>query len=155
MPPVCKFYLRGCCKFGSGCKFDHPGEQTSEIKGFSFNAALNQTTANSFSFTRALELTQTEQNHDIDMTDMTFFRSQPSIFQPQPVFQNNNLATFGKQIETYQPTQSSYPTLSNISQTNAEPIVELDYSQSERLAYSNPDFEFRKIPIKPPPHNGR
>lgn len=64
MPAVCRFYLKGNCRYGSNCKFEHPGENdyyedevdpaysrqqnqyqqssTPSSGGFSFAKALNQ-----------------------------------------------------------------------------------------------------------------
>ena len=61
MPAVCRFYLKGYCRYGKNCKFEHPGEENYELPGgFSFTKALEETrnaqrtTVSEFSFTKAL-----------------------------------------------------------------------------------------------------
>lgn len=80
--PVCRFFLKGYCRYGSNCRFDHPGEsgyneddkqQTSS--NFSFRAALNNSSSNnnigSFSFIQALQQGNQNSTFSADDVDMS------------------------------------------------------------------------------------
>lgn len=92
MPAVCRFYLKGYCRYGKNCRFEHPGEQTgfqdntlSVTSNFSFATALSDIVPNNpllnrdttsgvegFSFTRALQTTGQDFSfnaHDVDMSE--------------------------------------------------------------------------------------
>ena len=67
MPAVCRFFIKGHCRYGRNCRFEHLGENdhldNNQSGGFSFARALEetrgpftQTASTDFSFTQALNL---------------------------------------------------------------------------------------------------
>lgn len=97
MPAVCRFYLKGYCRYGRNCRFEHPGEQSgyqntntkindsSVATNFSFTSALREVAPNypllarspppsatNFSFTQALQSighNVSIANNDVDMSE--------------------------------------------------------------------------------------
>lgn len=156
MPSVCRFYLKGYCRYGRNCKFEHPGENsypqqdayttnTTNSTSFSFKSALSTIAPTStlirslnnsgdskagqgggFSFTRALQATSTTFDaNDVDMLD--------TIYQPEQV------ATFSN--PTFSDPTFSDPTFSDPS----------SLYPTEIACFEKDRFEFRKIPVRPPP----
>lgn len=160
MPAVCKFFIKGHCRFGSNCKFLHPKPETN--KTFSFTAALNETSQNysfraptnsNFSFTQALE--QTRNVFDVDMLDEPLLSG--SIFQ-KPSFQGNFVDIPQQPILfSHQPHPHLQPHTQYQPQQikQQQPSRQIEYSEAELRAYASSEFEFRKIPVRPPPENGR
>lgn len=123
MPAVCRFFLKGNCRYGVNCRYYHPGEHDNESKNsqqsqqFSFLAALNKTREQEQpQFTSGFSFTQTfnqihQHHHDVDMNDIPILTINQSVPVAQPV---------------------------------------LEYTEEELEAYAKPQFEFRRIPIRPP-----
>lgn len=211
MPAVCKFFLKGYCRYGKNCRFLHPGEndysneEASATTNFSFKSALNNITqqnsiedfgpsaktTSSFSFTRALEATSPGFNTFSSIGSQSFgipyvneFENRaisfggPSIFQqqhqptvspfgPQQTISNPSTNIFGThynsshQVNNFSNSgsfisyQAPIVTQSNNNLLNPDDIDmsegKEDISQVELKAYTSDRFEFRKIPIRPPP----
>lgn len=202
MPAVCRFYLKGYCRYGKNCRFEHPGENRSG-GDFSFAKALEEETTNtsSFSFTKALEETTPHhfnQQRQHAFQPQQFYQSTPY----QSIFKNNNQTPFFN-TSLQQPQQQhqfsvtlnnpTSPTYSNTayyhhhqqrqkqqipfggghndiitnfsfaqaaapandtlfeSFTEAQPEVQL--TELELKAYKDDKFQFRLIPVRPPPAN--
>lgn len=121
MPPVCRFYLKGNCRYGQNCRFEHPGENAPS-SGFSFTKALEDTPissspASGFSFTKALESTtpsgfgnsfigsnqhynqfqQPQLQHNINFSTPIFGRPPDNLSFPEFSFSNavNQSSNFG------------------------------------------------------------
>lgn len=202
MPAVCRFYLKGYCRYGQNCRFEHPGEnslssQEQPLTNFSFKTALSNIgfsqlaqpeppSATGFSFTRALQATSNVD--DVDMSEGllldTSRYSNPlgSIFgspanstqQQQSSFsgfasQTQSISTFNQPqqvnqtslfhtVNYSQPTDLSSTAITNrntsSSQKDKENLIfsELQsLDQKELKAFENNKFEFRNIPVRPPP----
>ena len=175
MPPVCRFYLKGYCRFGRDCKFEHPGEHQESTGGFSFTRALEETapsrvTSNSigFNFTKALEETTTSaadtssfsftrvlaetanQNNHIGFlghSNFTNHNSQPISFistQPQPQLPAQPQGNFFGQVQRFDEVDMR-------SNEIAGNDTSINLTEKELQAYRAEKFQFRRIPVRPPP----
>lgn len=143
MPAVCRFYIKGYCRYGRNCRFEHPGESKDVVgnTSFSFKAALNESSGGAtggFSFTRALETIRTNPNPivDVDMSDVANFSTTTGPTQ----FNSSSFAsTLPLQTQQLTPATSQY--YSKVS----------DLDEAEVKAFEKSTFAFRAIPIKPPP----
>lgn len=179
MPPVCKFFLKGYCRYGRNCRFEHPGENT-PASGFSFTKALEDTTITNssplqkgFSFTKALESTT-------NFSDSNFIGVVPSknVHFSTPIFggsppeninftgfsfagQANQVTSFNNSASFFKPYETTLQQPSNLF--NADDIdmraplevieeqVELKLTEAELKAFQSEKFQFRLIPVRPPP----
>lgn len=129
MPAVCRFFLKGFCRYGRDCRFAHPGENEGPTSpsggggGFSFTKALEKVSTSTattnlpqqgFSFTRALQFAG-----------------------------NSGLPPAPAPIASYEDIE--------IDMESSE--VEAQLNDLEIKAYQGEKFTFRLIPIRPPPRH--
>lgn len=171
MAPVCKFFIKGYCKFGDRCRFEHPGEDpissTAQDRqsGFSFLSALNN-------------VNQSQQVYTRDTFSFNANRSQGAFAPPASA----SSFSFTQALQTVQsrpddvemsdlkietglsfsqvprPEQIVLPPRPNpqIANNQSNPIQQ-DYvdiqslSEEELRCFQSEAFHFRKIPIRPPP----
>lgn len=118
MPPVCRYFLKGNCRYGSNCRFEHPGEYSngntrpSGAGGFSFTKALEEvsTTGPSpqgFSFTRALQGV----DNSPPFTQQYHNQAQNSSYFNQNQYSNYNNSSFGYDSSLYR-QQYNQPSVS-------------------------------------------
>lgn len=209
MPAVCRFYLKGNCRYGRSCRFEHPGEDNNDdynnksTSKFSFAKALEETTkpAN-FSFARALE-ESTYNPYPFANNQQQFYTSTPYHFNSghqqhshtgfnyphnqsvgpfsqtyhhQQQYHNNSLGNFSfvaalastnedptlrhNSLNNYA-SQSFYQDHTNkqcIDEIDMRPPGEqnrdnIDLTEVELKAYQSDKFQFRLIPIRPPPRD--
>lgn len=180
MPAVCRFYLKGYCRYGRNCRFEHPGES-------SYTNDVVEESKPSFSFKSALSSIPYQQQI-FDQTINTF----SSQFQHQPRQQEQSRThssgfSFIKALETprsrvddvdmlLEETSHQFQSFSGITPkivTNpiAVPVqvqtpaaataitVSSSHTNQEELnkeeleAFRGDKFTYRKIPIRPPPQN--
>jgi hypothetical protein len=187
MPAVCRFYLKGNCRYGKNCRFEHPGENKSS--GFSFTKALEETeTKTNFSFTKALEETTSNPTYPFVNNQQPFYSSTPynfaggqqqwqtgfnnsynqtSIFNQsyQPQYGNFANFTFATSAvapnQTYQynslvPDQTIRPGIDEIDMRltgESQSCDNIQLTELELKAYQSDKFQFRLIPIRPPPRS--
>lgn len=192
MPAVCRFYIKGYCRYGRNCRFEHPGESDyaqenssyATTTSFSFKAALNepggstsfspinftrpQSTFSSyqqpsfgcpsgFSFTRALETIKSNpvSVDDVDMSADVTSNSTTNFFNTSYQGDTIGSAPFG--VPRHSQFQSTLSTFgfdraqSAVRETNPNFSRLTDLDEAERKAYEKSVFEFRSIPLKPPP----
>lgn len=137
MPAVCRFYLKGNCRYGRNCKFEHPGENStnssSRAGGFSFTKALEEVVtgpAEGFSFTKALQETVIN-SHPFDQQyinpDTSYFR------QNQSTHFNNQSDNYFTSNDTYhynQPQHNQQQFDNSFSFTQALQTTGLDQGPS-------------------------
>lgn len=208
MPAVCRFFLKGYCRYGNNCRFEHPGEndysephqsysnaygvrdqQTATNFSFksalsnivphatSFNSNLRESRDEGFSFASAFQSVPAQNTFkavDVDMVEEIIEKAykqqllqqqqqqqqpqfgglfssspfqqqqQPSYLQPQQSFLESK-DTFG-QAPRFQDASSNITTQGKSYFSDPQ-----DLSEAELRAYERDKFEFRKIPIRPPP----
>lgn len=210
MPAVCRFYLKGYCRYGNNCRFEHPGETnysteqvTTAPTNFSFKTALSNIglghfttqqepqsppSSTGFSFLRALQASNNVD--DVDMSDGVFLNTTniqqanplggifgsaayPSQqhssftgfathqFQNQPVLgqtQSEAQSDFFSSFNINQTKEFSFASVSSLSQaspsTDKKSLIFSDpqtLSKEETEAFQGSKFNFRQIPIRPPP----
>lgn len=191
MPAVCRFYLKGNCRYGKDCRFEHPGEEKSA--GFSFTKALEETTTSntSFSFTKALEETKPQFSPYPFANQQPLYSSTPYNFNSghnQSIGFNNPYNQSSLFTATYQQQFNSTNALGNtfsfasadqstlnfnaFNNTGSSTILpsqrvdEVDMrfggehqaqssnvqlTELELKAYQSEKFQFRLIPVRPPP----
>lgn len=158
MPPICKFFVKGYCKFGDRCRFEHPGENASMLNsqggrtGFSFVSALNNVdrthraipsnnNTSGFSFTQALQTVKCRPD-DVEMSDVRIDQS----FSFAPILQSHP-------IEPLRRSQQNKQVIAN----NQSDLARQDYSDIQNLteeemrSFQGEFFNFRRIPVRPPP----
>ena len=183
MPAVCKFYLKGYCRFGRNCRFEHPGENT-PVSGFSFTKAVEETAASpasGFSFKEALESTNLNyQNCTSNPIQASQFIS--PIFYRQPETRglatgfsftqaaetsnfnsvNNSIVTnntFSSRFnQTVAPQVQFHHNPNDVDMQGGGPQENLNdesikLTEPELKAYQADRFQFRLIPVRPPPGN--
>lgn len=155
MAPVCKFFIKGYCKFGDNCRFEHPDEESNSRgkNGFSFLSALNDVShsqqsappqtnnLSGFSFTQALQTVKSKPD-DVEMSDIRIDHgiSFAPMSAPQPIVPQD-MSYLNKPIVTSHQesnTQQDYSDLQTLS-------------EEELRCFQSDYFQFRKIPIRPPP----
>jgi len=209
MPPVCRFYLKGFCRYGQNCRFEHPGEgdtheaqggfsftkaleeigapSSSSLSGFSFTKALQETNqqtlpgnfqpfsntynqanpslpyynhqtyqptpaaASGFSFSRALtEVSSINQNITFGQSDLNLFgqQQQNTFFQGQTFNQPVHRDNFYQSLDEH-----NAQVRHDASQHNIDPnqSYQQNLTELELKAYKGGKFQFRLIPIRPPP----
>lgn len=183
MPPVCRYHLKGYCRYGNNCRFEHPSAQHetsySNSTDFSFKAALseiggsigfpsiiqqrpqptfdtyqsNAGNTGGFSFTRTYEAIKSNPItiDDVDMSADVINQPPPTDLFSTSYFSNRNDIS----VDAFKPRFASASLDQSRQQqvTAAKPgftdPTELD--DTELKAYQRGAFEFRTIPIKPPP----
>lgn len=178
MPAVCRFFLKGYCRYGRDCRFEHPGESDPPpATNFSFKAALSNigyvsqpvsqhtsppppppSTHTGFSFARALQATI---NNDVDMSDdpsevLNLSRNQPlsnpSLTNFHSVLQTNSSLGFNLNSSLSTSSQPAQQLQSSSDHSKDLAFSNLDSLTKEELdAFQGDKFEYRKIPVKPPP----
>lgn len=206
MPAVCRFYLKGNCRYGSSCRFEHPGEQQGSSGGFSFARALEDTPVTSvntgFSFTKALHDPNPQSPYQGGFNQQPFGSFNQTFGSPVQQTPNRgfnfssalttNPTPFGQPTFGSPPTFGTFGQLSPIQQsqqstnnlfsstfsphqaqnqqsfnTTADTGLRGDFpcdnsktsqqtydlTELELKAYNSDKFQFRLIPIRPPPES--
>lgn len=182
MPAVCRYYLKGYCRYGNNCRFEHPGTQQetySSSTNFSFKAALNEIggsvgfspinqqkpqsifntyqnnlgSTSGFSFTRTYEAIKSNSTtiDDVDMSADVINQPQQTNWFSTAYLPNRIDTSFNTFRPQFAPPNIEQPRQQQVTPANPNftGLTELD--EAELKAYQKGVFEFRNIPIKPPP----
>lgn len=173
MPAVCRFYQKGYCRYGSSCRFEHPGESSysrDEIEtpstNFSFKSALSvispQQTFNQPAPTFQQSLQYNQQQQPLTSSGFSFTRALQVSQLPTITTKADDvdmlLEETSLQFQRFIGTAPLSSTIKSPALDSAitQPAVSLnsiqeDLKQSELEAFRSDRFTFRRIPIRPPP----
>lgn len=135
MPATCRFFLKGNCRYGANCRYYHPGEHDNNN-----NNSNNSQNSQQFSFVAAFNEVR-KQDQSQFSTGFSFNQAFKQIHQLHHDVDMNDIPIQIPHRISQQPIVLS------------QPVIE--YNEEELIAYSAPIFEFRRIPIRPPPQNER